>query len=159
MDKTFFSKTFVSALITVGWRLVYLLFIVPWDLFVNACTRLAKMRENGALDLMKIKTQWPYLSFIKRVSIDFLYDAMIVLFYVLGPFVALYLMIRGFVEGGFGVGIGAFFSTLVIAYYSSVMWTLCRDMFVLCILPIRKFLSWCSRPAQYLELDNKRSNK
>jgi hypothetical protein len=159
MNKSFFKETLVSALLTVGWRLVYILFIVPWDMFVNACTRLAKMRENKALDLTKITTQWPFLSFVKRVMIDFLFDASIVLSYVLGLLVSIYVMITGMADFGFVEGLIAFVSTLVGAYYLPLLWTLFRDLLILAILPFRKFLSWCSRPAQYLELDNKRSNK
>ena len=54
-----------------------------------------------------------------------------------------------FNDGGF---LG-FVATLVGAYYVPVGLSLARDFFQLLLLPFAKFLSWCRKPAQYMDLN------
>ncbi len=146
-DKTL-SKQAVSALIHFLYNFfVYFIFIVPFDLWRKATTRLANQRENGGLDLSKNTSKWPFLSFLNTFILDFLIDGFIFMVYVLALPVAIIVMISG--------GFGGFISTLLAAYFAPVGMSLLRDFLQLLVLPFNKFLSWASKPAQHLDLDIK----
>ena len=147
-DKTL-SKQAVSALIHFLYNFfVYFIFIVPFDLWKKATTRLANQRENGGLDLSKSTSKWPFLSFLSTFILDFLIDGFIFMVYVLALPVAIVMAIS---DGGFG----AFISALVAAYFVPVGMSLLRDFLQLLVLPFKKFLSWASKPAQYMDLEIK----
>ena len=147
-DKTL-SKQAVSALIHFLYNFfVYFIFIVPFDLWKKATTRLANQRENGGLDLSKSTSKWPFLSFLNTFILDFLIDGFIFMVYVLALPVAIIMAIS---DGGFG----GFISALVAAYFVPVGMSLLRDFLQLLVLPFNKFLSWASKPAQHLDLDIK----
>ena len=126
-DKTL-SKQAVSALIHFLYNFfVYFIFIVPFDLWRKATTRLANQRENGGLDLSKNTSKWPFLSFLNTFILDFLIDGFIFMVYVLALPVAIIVMISG--------GFGGFISTLLAAYFAPVGMSLLRDFLQLLVLP------------------------
>lgn len=65
--------------------------------------------------------------------------------YVLAPIIAI---VAGINEGGF---LGFLF-ILIGSYYAPLGLSLFRDIIQLSILPIKKFLSWAKKPAQYMDL-------
>lgn len=143
------SKQAVSALKHFLYNyFIYFNFIVPFDLWKNATTRLANQRENGGLDLSKNTSNWPFLSFLNTFILDFLIDGFIFMIYVLALPVAIIVAIS---DGG----AEAFISTLLAAYFAPVGLSLIRDFLQLLMLPFNKFLSWASKPAQHLDLDIK----
>jgi hypothetical protein len=112
---------------------------------MNGVNRLADQKESGTLSLTKSNSPWPFLSFMKAFLLEFLFDAMIMLSYVIGPLAAIFMLVSG-------AGFGGFIMVLVSAYYFPVMFTILRDLFALMILPFRKFISWVKKPAQYMDL-------
>ena len=139
------KKNFLPALAQVGYSLVYFLFIVPLDIWIKAVERLAIQKKNGSLRIASINSPWPFLSWLKALMLEFAFDFAIFICYFIGPLVAIYMLFAG---GGFF----GFLTTLVGFYYYPVFINAFRDIFQLAILPIRKFISWCRKPAQYLDL-------
>jgi len=137
------KKSFVPALIHALYSIIYFLFVVPFDLWVKAVERLAKQKENGSLRISSIDSPWPFLSFIKAILLEFLFDLFIFLSYFIGIVLTIYGL---FEEGGEALLI------LIAAYYAPLALSAARDFFTILILPIRKFISWCRKPAQYLDL-------
>ena len=143
------KENILPALLHVLYNLfVYYLFVLPFHLWVNAVNRLAEQKDSGSLSLVNIKSAWPFLSFMKVFLLEFLFDGMIMLCYVIGPLVGLFILFAG----GDVVG---FLMALVGCYYYVVTITIIRDVFTLLILPFRKFLSWARKPAQYMDLEIK----
>lgn len=144
-----FSNLLKSALIHFLYNFfVYYLFVLPFDLWKKAISRLADQREKGALRMSEIKTQWPFLSFLKVFLIEFMFDGVILISYILGPILAIVLWISS-------ESFTTFIGCIVMSYYAPIFLSLLRDVFILSLLPIRKFLSWVSKPAQYLDLEIK----
>jgi hypothetical protein len=51
-----------------------------------------------------------------------------------------------------GAGFGGFLLILIGSYYAPLGLSLLRDIVQLSILPLKKFLSWAKKPAQYMDL-------
>jgi len=136
----------VPALAHVGYSIVYFLFLIPFELWVKAVGRLAEQKKKGTLKIATINSPWPLLSFIKTLILEFLFDFLTFLCYPIGIIVAIYMGIDG-------KSIMAFILALVGAYYLPIAFAVGRDFFQLLILPFRKFISWCRKPAQYLDLN------
>ena len=143
---TNFKDHFIKALLHFLYNyFVYFLFVVPFDLWKKAVVRLSEQKSNGSINITKIKSQWPFLSFMKSFTIDFLIDGFILMSYVTAPIIAI---VAGIGDGGF---LGFLF-ILIGSYYAPLGLSLFRDIVQLSILPIKKFLSWAKKPAQYLDL-------
>lgn len=143
MEKSFISQLADAALHFL-YRIVYFLFIMPFDLWRKAVSRLSKQRQEKSLDITKIETQWPFLSFIKRFTLDFFIDGLIFIV----PLLMIIILIVGCMDDflmGMFLFIGSYF-VLPIGF------SLMRDFLTLAILPFRKFLSWVSKPAQYVDI-------
>ena len=148
------KQLFGPALIHSLHTIVYFLFIVPFDAFVNAVERLAKQRESKALKLSEIKTPWPFFSFMKRVFLDFGVDFLTLLAYILAPLLALVALIWGIAtKTNFFLILGTMIGVVVACYYAPLFFAWLRDCIVMMILPFKKFLSWCYKPAQYFDLN------
>jgi len=149
MSEQKLSDQIISALLHFLYNFfVYFLFLVPFDLWKKATVRLAEQREKGTLNISKITGLWPFLSFLKAFILEFLIDGFIFICYFIGPIIAIYSMIK---SGEFSVLV----VTLVATYYYPISLSLTRDFLQLMILPFRKFLSWASKPAQYMDLEIK----
>ena len=143
MEKSFISQLADAALHFL-YRIVYFLFIMPFDLWRKAVARLSKQRQEKSLDITKIETQWPFLSFIKRFTLDFLIDGLIFIV----PLIMVIILIFGCMDD-FLMGIFSFIGSYFIL---PIGFSLMRDFMTLAILPFRKFLSWVSKPAQYVDI-------
>lgn len=147
------SQTFGPALQQALLGLLHLL-LIPFNLWKKSVTRLAHYKENKSLVMANIHTPWPFLTFIKRFTCDFLLD----LFTFLSYFVLLIIHIKDTVELADNSWIETsevmkvFFLGLVAIYLAPVSFALTRDFIQLLLLPIRKFISWGSKPAQYYDL-------
>ena len=109
---TNFKDHFINALLHFLYNyFVYFLFVVPFDLWRKAVVRLSEQKSAGAINIKKIKSQWPFLSFLKSFTIDFLIDGFILMSYVTAPITAL---VAGIGDGGFG----GFLLILVGSYYA-----------------------------------------
>tara|TARA_Y100000385_G_C12830521_1_gene524323 strand:+ start:64 stop:522 length:459 start_codon:yes stop_codon:yes gene_type:complete len=148
-DQKKLTKQIVSALIHFLYIFfIYFLFIVPFDLWKKATIRLANQKESGGLNISKITSLWPFLSFVKAFILDFLIDGIIFISYVLGLIGGVYIWIE---SGEFM----AFVAFIAGVYISPIGLSLLRDLLQLSILPFKKFLSWASKPAQYMDLEIK----
>lgn len=142
------SEQILSALLHVLYNFfIYFIFVVPFDLWKKATNRLANQREKGGLDLSKNTSNWPFLSFLNTFIIDFLIDGYIFMVYVLALPAAIIMALVN--DGGFAT----FLTTLISAYFVPVGMSLLRDLLQLLMLPFNKFLSWASKPAQYMDLE------
>ncbi len=142
-----FVNDLMGATIHFLYSIAYFLFIVPLDLWRNAVKRLALQRANGTMKLTKIEGLWPLLSYIKTLMFEFFFDAIIFVWYFIGAILAIVALAQD--------GFGAFIASLIAAYYSPIMFSFFRDLAQMSLLPIRKFLSWCRKPAQQLDIDFK----
>lgn len=148
-----FPKILLGALIHVGNAIVKLL-LLPFNLWVKAIVRLADQKERGLLNISSINGLWPFLSFCKRLLIDFIFDAVTFLSYPLGLIFALYVLIDGF-DAGAEFAFIAFISTLITVYIYPVFMAVAHDLLELSLLPIRKCIDYFRKPAQQLDIDIK----
>lgn len=150
-------KTLLGALlhtlVTIG-----KFFLTPFNLWLKAAERLVEQKENGSIDLRQIKGFWPMLSYLKRFFLDFLLDALSLLAYPLGVLWAFIGFFIDVVNLSFVLALSGFIATVITVYFLPLLFSLYRDLCVLCLLPIRKFLDWAKKPAQYLEI-NQTENK
>ncbi|MBG0780794.1 MAG: toxin-antitoxin system YwqK family antitoxin [Bacteroidales bacterium] len=73
MEEKKFTDQIVSALLHFLYNFfVYFIFIVPFDLWKKATIRLANQKEKGGLNISKITSLWPFLSFLKAFILFFL---------------------------------------------------------------------------------------
>jgi hypothetical protein len=118
---------------------------MPLHLWINGVNRLAEQKKSGALTLTKSNSPWPFLSFMKAFLLEFLFDAVIMLSYIIGPLIAIYALISG-------AGFSGFLTVLISTYYYPLIMTIMRDIFAIMVLPFKKFISWVKKPAQYMDL-------
>ena len=148
MDENNIGKAFLHIL----YQFVYVLFIVPYHIWCKAIQRLAAQRENKALKVTEIKSQWPMFTFLKRWCIDFFFDMLIALAWIVGIY--LFFKIGHFdaFKYAFGPALKEAASFLMLVYISPAAISWIRDLFILLLKPLSKFFSWCSKPAQHLDI-------
>lgn len=141
-----FGQLIVNGLVQFFYMVAYILFLCPFGFWKNACIKLNEARKNKSWDLGNSKSRWPYLSFLKAILFNFIFDGLIFISYFVGVISAIVALIEG-------AGFGGFFMALVGAYYTPMIISPIRDFVYILILPFVKFIKWCSRPPQYLEID------
>lgn len=146
-----FKQSFVPAIAHVFSSLLYIIFIFPFDIWKRAAINLAEQKANGSLRISKINSAWPFLSFLKTLLLEYIFDMLSFLSYFIGIGVAIYTLIDG---GSFE----DFIMMLVAAYYAPVSLIIVRDVLQVLVMPYKKFVSWCSKPSQYLDLNVKNSS-
>lgn len=146
-----FKQSFVPAIAHVFSSLLYIIFIFPFDIWKRAAINLAEQKANGSLRISKINSAWPFLSFLKTLLLEFIFDMLSFLSYFIGIGVAIYTLID---SGEFA----EFLAVLGVAYYAPVSLIIVRDVLQLLVMPYKKFISWCSKPSQYLDLNVKNSS-
>ena len=151
------AKMLVEALIhtlaTIG-----KFFLAPYNCWLKAAERLVEQGKNGSVEIRNIDGFWPILLYYKRFCIDFLFDGLSLLSYPLGVLVALGSFFMNIVDYDFNYAFTGLISMLLVVYILPFGLSLYRDLCYLFLLPIRKFLDWVKKPAQYLEI-NKTQNK
>ena len=135
-----------SALAYFFSMLAFILFICPFSFWKGATLRLAKECQNKSLKTFVHTSRWPFFSFIKKVIFEFFFDGFIFITYFFGVIGA---FITWIASGEFWV----FFLILGSSYYAPVVISWLRDLFVFALLPLEKFLSWVSKPAQQIDVD------
>ena len=149
MEKSF-SEVLIGALKHFGYSIFYVLILLPFELWEKALVRLDEQRSNGSLKIANITGFYPFLSYLKRWVIDFLFDALTFISYFVGVIVAIVMI--------FSSGFTAFLGALVVTYFVPCVLTLSKDLTYISILPFRKFLNWVNKPAQHLDLEIKNKN-
>lgn len=134
-------------------KILEFIFVWPFSVWLKAVERINTVKRNDSLSLRNINNRWPMLTYLKRFFFEYLFDAVSVLSYIVGILVALFLFFKG-ISISFGVAAGAFFGAIVLFYFFPVFNSILRDWLQLTIVgPIRKFVSWIDKPAQYLDIN------
>lgn len=128
------------------------LLLIPYNLWIKSMERLVAQKESGMLDLSKITGLWPLFSYLKRLCLEFILDAVSFLAYPIGIIVSFYFFFST-VSYDFGDATVVFIGALLVAYAWPLLMSLLRDYIQLCLLPIYKLIDWFKKPAQYLEID------
>ncbi|MBR4804229.1 MAG: hypothetical protein IK032_06280 [Bacteroidales bacterium] len=140
------------------YRIVYLLFVLPVDLWKKAILRMSYQRKNKSLDVDKINHELPFFVWLKRFFFDFVFDGIIIISWVA---VAIAIPIIFFSHISLYVShFEAYMATilpLVIAvFYLPVAISLLKDIITLTvILPSRWIVSFLRRPAKTYDLTHK----
>lgn len=151
-----FTKQLIEAIIHLGYRLAYFLFILPFGLWKNAVIRMSSQKENHTLDVTGIKSEFPFLSWLKRFTFDFLIDGLTVIIWLVG-------LILFFVTNGSNLSDMGFFPVLIALYMiywapaSLAIFRDCLTLFV--VMPVRWLISYFRRPAKTYDLTHTGSIK
>ena len=126
-----------------------LVFLTPYNIWMKSASNLEKQMKEKSLDLKNISGIWSILSFIKRVLIDFAFDAAVFLAFPVGVVLAFSALAQA--------GFESFLISLALTYFVCP-WviSLMHDMAKLSLMPIRKLIDWLAKPAQYLEINEKK---
>lgn len=134
-------------------KILEFIFVWPFSVWLKAVDRVNAAKRSDSLNLRNINNRWPMLTYLKRFFFEYLFDAVSVLSYIVGILVALFLFFKG-ISISFGVAAGAFFGAIVLFYFFPVFNSILRDWLQLTIVgPVRKFVSWIDKPAQYLDIN------
>lgn len=140
-----FKEHFINASVSFLYNFfIYFLFMVPFDLWKKAVLRISLQKQLGKLNISKIISPWPFLSFLKSFFFEFLFDGFIFISWFLGILSAIY----AYTETE---KIETFLLVLAGAYYFPIGLSLIRDILQLFILPLKKFIDWCRKPAQHMD--------
>lgn len=152
-EKTFFEEL-VDALAHIFFTIVYILFIVPFELYAKAVHRLAEQRRNNSLSIKDIDSPWPFFTLLWRLNLYFIFDFTIVISWGVGIIAAIVLFFSGITDSydRFQHAFGGFFAALICAYYMPVLMTWFRDFAQFSVLPLKKYMSWLRKPAQHVDL-------
>lgn len=146
-----------KALLQFFKMLVFVLFVCPFNFWRKAAQRLVSAGAQWSWTNISSQSPWPFFSFLKAVLFGFIFDGLIFISYFIGVIVAFYLLFSFWLSdyGSFKYGFEAFICCLISTYYLPMGISPIRDFLYIIIMPFAKFLSWCSRPAQYLQIDMK----
>lgn len=141
--------------------LVFVLFMCPFNFWRKSAERLVNASRGWSWTNLSSSKHWPFLSFLKAVLFNFFFDGVIFISYFIGVLIAAFSLFYEWLSqyGSFETGIASFFGVLVSTYYFPMLISPIRDLVYISIMPFAKFLSWCSRPAQYLEIDMNKVKK
>lgn len=144
-ELTTISNAFIHALLSI----LKLVFLTPYNIWMKSASSLEKQMKEKSLDLKNISGIWSILSFIKRVLLDFIFDAAVLLVFPVG-------IVLAFVDL-FNVGFEPFLIGLILTYFVCP-WiiSLMHDLTKIAIMPVRKLIDWFAKPAQYLEINEKK---
>ena len=141
------------------YNLIIYLLKLPYVLFKKSTSRLADMSEKGSLSVEKSASKWPFLSWLKTYILDFGFDAITFLTYVVGfPLVVLG-TIFSIADMPFEYAIGTGISAALGVYFAPLGIAINRDIFQILILPIRKYIDWARKPAQHQDITHTGSIK
>lgn len=139
------------------YAIIYILKL-PYEFFQKATKRLVKLREKGALEIKESKSNWPFLSWYKTYTLEFYFDAVSFLAYVIGfPLVIIAGVITMFDNGE--AGIALIFGGLLMCYCVPLATAISRDIFQILLLPFRKWIDWAKKPAQHQDITHTGSIK
>lgn len=153
-NKEDFGKQLLDAVIHLLYRFVYFLFILPYGLWKNAVIRLSKQKKENALDVTAVKTEYPFLSWLKRFVFDFLIDGLTVIAWLVGFIVFIIGICKGSLKYmDFGEALTFILGTLYVIYWAPVALAIIRDLLTLfVVMPIRWLISFFRRPAKTYDL-------
>lgn len=143
--KNNFAKVVAEAFLHTLFTIIKFVVSTPYKLWAKSAESLVEQKNQNALDLRAITGFWPFITYLKRLIFDFLFDASIFLVYPFGLVAALIETVR---SGQFE----AFIVIVLVCYVVPVGIAIVRDLCVVALLPIRKLMDWFAKPAQWLEI-------
>ena len=132
--------------------IVYYLFVLPVDLWKKSVVRLNDQRTQGKLSVKNSSSRWPFLSFIKTFLFEFAIDATIFLSYFIGTLIALFAAFQA-AEWSASAALTTLIFSLIYVLNVPTLLSLYRELLLISILPIKKFILWCEKPPQHLDID------
>lgn len=139
-------KTLSNAMLHTLLTIVKLLFLTPYNIWMESAAKLENQSKDGSLNLKNVSGFWGILSFIKRILFDFSFNAAILLSFPIGVILFFVLIFKA----GFGIAL----TTLLVTYFVVPALTLLtQDLIRLALIPLYKYVSWGTKPAQYLDVN------
>lgn len=148
MDDSNFSENLKDAFVHGLKTLIYLLFVIPFEMYVKVVNRLAEQRRNKFLSISAINSSYPVLTFVLRVTTQFAFDFFTLIAYPVGVIAAAYVAYKGY--GHAADKFVTFILDLIATYYLPLLIQVHRDVIQFMLLPLRKLMSWLKKPAQYV---------
>lgn len=160
--KTMLPENFLQSLVDAILQVLIAIgriILLPFSLWAKAITRLAEQKNSNQLSFNNIDGLWPFFTFCKRLLINFVFDAIAFISYPIGAIFALVSFIINCTHINayitFSDVVGELIITLVVFYMYPVLMAIAHDGFELMLLPIKKFINWCQKPAQQIDIDIK----
>jgi len=139
----------------VLYNLIIYILKLPYALFKKSITRLGLLSKKGLLNITGSGSKWPFLSWLKTYLLDFMFDAIIFLAYVVGyPLIVLGAIYSTFEGVDLQDAAGALVVSAIGLYFSPIGISIQRDILQLLILPFRKFIDWANKPAQHMDMNH-----
>lgn len=141
-EVTTLSTAMLHTLLTIA----KLLFLTPYNIWMESAAKLENQSKDGSLNLKNVSGFWGILSFIKRILFDFSFNAAILLSFPIGVILFFVLIFKA----GFVIAL----TTLLVTYFVVPALTLLtQDLIRLALIPLYKYVSWGTKPAQYLDVN------
>lgn len=158
MDKL--KQIILDALVYSTLAVLKFIFLLPFNLWLKAASKLAEQRKNNNLEYQEADGLWPFLTYIKQFAFGFGFDAAIFLSYFIGIILAIIFWFISMLSAehlfpGLIDGFQTAITIIIYAYMAPIYISLLRDIIQILLIPFRKFLSWGSKPAQHTELEIK----
>lgn len=148
------ADAIIQVLVAIG-RII----LLPFNLWAKAITRLAEQKNSDQLSLNNINGLWPFFTFCKRLLLNFIFDAIAFISYPIGIIFAIVNFIIDCTHinayTSFSDIVGVFIVTLIGFYLYPVFMAIAHDSLELMLLPVKKFINWCRKPAQQIDIDIK----
>lgn len=140
-----FGQQLTSVIGYFFYRLIYFLFVLPFDLWKKAVMRLYIQRKRHMLDIDTIKHEVSFFVWLKRFFFDFVLDGIAAMGWFIGALVSIIMAIKTrdaeWLLMIFGV------------YYIPFFMALTRDSLTFStVLPIRWLLTFYRRPAKTYDI-------
>lgn len=156
-----FWRILLCSVLHFLYRLVYFLFILPFDIWKKAVVRMYNQKKSKSLDADKIRHEVPFFVWIKRYVFDFLLDGIAIISWLFSLIVVIaFFKNIGTEAHSFNGFLNYFFGSLIVptflVYWLPVTIALLRDAITLfIIMPTRWIFSFLRRPAKTYDLTHK----
>ena len=141
----------MDALIYSTIAVLKFIFILPFNLWKRAGSRLAEQKENSHLEFQETNGPWPFLTYVKRFAFQLGFDAVTFLSYFVGIILAITFWVISMLSAedlfsGLKDGFLTAITILAHAYLTPIYISILRDIIQILLIPFRKFIKWCSKP-------------
>lgn len=147
-----FGQQIASVIGYFFYRLIYFLFVLPFDLWKKAIIRLFNQRKKHMLDVDKINHEVPFFVWLKRFFFDFVLDGIAAMGWFIGALFAIIMAIK--------TKDAQWLLMIFVVYYIPFGMALTRDSLTISVvLPFRWLLSFYRRPAKTYDLNHSGDTK
>lgn len=153
MEQRNFKDVVIGAFIYFVHMLCFLVILCPFGFWKGATERLSKLRDAHSIQTFIGKSRWPFFTFLKKIFFEYICDGTIFISYPLGILSAFVVWLVMTFKGEFGSGFMVFVAILIGAYYYPLYMSVVRDIVTLLLLPFEKFVKWCAKAPQLLDIN------